>query len=178
MPRQLAIGDSLPDFELPATDGKTYSPADFEDADILVVFFTCNHCPYVIGSDEATRASADRFADRGVRFIGINSNNAETHPSDDFDHMKQRMDQLDFPWVYARDESQDVARAFGAERTPHFFVFDEDRKLIYKGRGVDNPRNAPNSETNDLDRTLEEATSGREVSIGVTSPIGCTVKWK
>lgn len=178
MPRQIAIGDPLPQFDVPATDGTTYSPNDFEDADILVVFFTCNHCPYVIGSDETTRATAEKFADRGVRFIGINSNNAETHPSDDFEHMKKRMKQLDFPWIYARDESQDVARAFGAERTPHFFVFDSDRSLIYKGRGVDDPRNAPNSEVNDLNRVLEEATSGRDVSIPVTNPIGCTVKWK
>lgn len=178
MPRQLAIGDTLPSFELPATDGQTYSQDDFEDADVLVVFFTCNHCPYVIGSDETTRATAEKFADRGVRFIGINPNNAETHPADDFEHMKQRMSQLEFPWIYARDESQDVAHAFGAERTPHFFVFDSDRTLIYKGRGVDNPRNAPNSDVNDLDRVLEEATSDRDVSIQVTNPIGCSIKWK
>ena len=178
MPASLLIGDKLPTFQLPATDDQTYGPDDFSDAEYLVVFFTCNHCPYVIGSDELTREMANAYKDKGVRFVGINPNNAETHPSDDFEHMKERMKQLEFPWVYLRDESQDVARAFGAERTPHFFVFGPDRKLIYKGRAVDNPREAKNSSVNDLKRTLDEALAGEDVSIEITAPIGCSVKWK
>ncbi len=84
MPFTLALGAAAPDFSLPATDGKRYRLVDFADAAALVVFFTCNHCPYVVGSDEHTRATAERFGRRGVRFVGINSNSAQTHPDDDF----------------------------------------------------------------------------------------------
>jgi hypothetical protein len=82
-----------------------------------------------------------------------------------------------FPWIYLRDESQEVALAYGALRTPHFYVFDRDRKLIYTGRGVDQPRDASRITVNDLERTLSEATSGKPVSVPVTNPIGCNVKW-
>src|SRR5437868_997175 len=136
----LAIGEKAPDFTLPATDGKTYRLSDFADARVLVISFTCNHCPMVVGSDEVTRQTAEQFAPQGVRFVGINSNSEKTHPDDDFAHMVDRMETYQFPWVYLRDKSQDAARAYGALRTPHFFVFDRDRRLIYTGRGVDNPR--------------------------------------
>src|SRR6266404_4776764 len=108
----LEIGDKALDFKLPATDGKTYSLADFADAKALVVFFTCNHCPYVIGSDEVTRKTAEQFASQGVRFVGINSNSKNTYHEDDFPHMVARMEEQKFPWVYLQDESQDVARAY------------------------------------------------------------------
>src|SRR3989304_1968976 len=105
----LQIGASAPDFKLPATDHKTYSLADFADAKVLVVFFTCNHCPYVLGSDEVTRKTVEKFMPQGVRFIGINANSVNTRPKDSFEHMVERMDTQKFPWVYARDESQQVA---------------------------------------------------------------------
>jgi len=174
----LQIGDKARDFEVAATDGRSYSLADFADAKVLVVFFTCNHCPYVIGSDEATRATVERFADKGVAFIGINSNSKHTHAADSFDHMVERMNAHRFPWVYARDKSQRVALAYGALRTPHFFVFDQDRKLVYTGRGVDNPRRADEATVHDLDRALEEILAGEPVSTPVTNPIGCNVKWE
>lgn len=174
----LQLGKKAPDFKVPATDGKTYSLADFAEAKALVVFFTCNHCPFVLGSDEVTRATADRFRGKGVAFIGINSNSEHTHPNDDFVHMVERMKQHHFPWIYARDKSQEVAKAYGALRTPHFYVFDKDRKLVYTGRGLDNPRNAAESTVNDLDRALEEVLAGRPVSTPATNPIGCNVKWE
>ncbi|MCB0125229.1 MAG: thioredoxin family protein [Caldilineaceae bacterium] len=174
----LELGDQAPDFTLPATDGKTYSLSDFAGADTLVVFFTCNHCPYVIGSDEVTRATAEKYADRGVKFVGINANSEVTHPDDDFDHMVERMAEHNFPWVYLRDKDQDVALAYGALRTPHFYVFDKDRKLIYTGRGVDNPRETSKMTVNDLDRALDEHLSGKPISVPMTNPIGCNVKWE
>ncbi|MEZ4863803.1 MAG: thioredoxin family protein [Caldilineaceae bacterium] len=173
----LEIGDKAPDFELPATDGNTYQLADFADADTLVVFFTCNHCPYVVGSDEVTRRTAEKFMARGVKFVGINANSKKTHPNDDFPHMVQRMQEHNFPWLYLRDEAQDVALAYGALRTPHFYVFDEDRKLVYTGRGVDNPRETNKMTVNDLDRALEEHLAGKPVSVPMTNPLGCNVKW-
>ena len=173
----LEIGKSAPGFSLPATDGKTYSLTDFKE-EILVIFFTCNHCPYVIGSDEVTRASAGRFAGRGVKFVGINSNSANTYEVDDFPHMVRRMEEHRFPWVYLHDESQEVALAYGALRTPHFYVFNGERELVYTGRAVDQPRDASLITVNDLDRALEEVLAGKEVSIPVTNPIGCNVKWE
>jgi len=177
MSSTLKRGDKAPDFQLPATDGNTYKLSDFDDK-YLVVFFTCNHCPYVIGSDEVTRKTAEKFAHNGVRFIGINSNNEITHPSDSFPNMVKRMHQYSFPWLYLYDKSQDVARAYGATRTPHFYVFNEKRELVYEGRGVNTPQEAHNATVNDLDRTLTELTSGRTISVPETEPIGCTIKWK
>ena len=174
----LQIGDQAPDFSLPATDGNTYSLASFKDAPILVVFFTCNHCPYVTGSDEVTRATAEKYTPHGVRFVGINSNTLKDHPDDDFDHMVTRMEENNFPWVYLRDEPQDVALAYGALRTPHFYIFDSERKLRYTGRGVDNPRETDKMTVNDLDRALGEIVAGSPVSQPLTNPIGCNVKWK
>lgn len=173
----LQTGEKAPDFELPATDGKTYKLSDFTDP-YLVVFFTCNHCPYVIGSDEVTRKSAEKFADKGVRLVGINSNSARTHPADSFENMKKRMKQYSFPWLYLYDESQEIATAYGALSTPHFFVFNESRELVYTGRGTDSPMNKSGIRVNDLDRVLGEVTSGREISIPVTNPIGCSIKWE
>lgn len=174
----LELGAEAPAFELPATDGKTYSLSDFTDAKVLVVFFTCNHCPYVVGSDEVTRQTAAAFAPQGVRFVGINSNSKHTYAEDDFDHMVARMKEHAFPWVYLRDESQDVARAYGALRTPHFFVFDEDRRLIYTGRAVDSPRDTAKMTVNDLERALREHLEGKPISVPKTNPIGCNVKWE
>jgi len=174
----LSIGEKAPDFSLPATDGKTYSLGDFADSKVLVIFFTCNHCPFVTGSDEITRKTAEKFKSEGVTFVGINSNSSKTHPNDSFDHMVKRMEEKEFPWVYLRDKSQDVARAYGGLRTPHFFVFDEDRKLIYTGRGVDNPRETEKMTVNDLENAISEHLAGKPVSTPVTNPIGCNVKWE
>jgi peroxiredoxin len=173
----LQIGEKAPDFHLPATDGKNYNLSDFKDR-FLVIFFTCNHCPYVIGSDEVTRNTAEKYKDKGVRFIGINSNSPNTYPQDSFENMVKRMDQLKFPWLYLYDASQDIARAYGALRTPHFFVFNEKRELVYTGRGLDNPREGFKSTVNDLDRTLDEIANNKPVSIKLTNPIGCTIKWE
>lgn len=176
-PFTLQIGDTAPDFNLPATDGRSYRLDDFSANDVLVVFFTCNHCPYVIGSDEHTRRLVDEFSERGVGFIGINSNSANTYEADNFDHMVKRMKEHSFPWVYAHDESQEVAREYGALRTPHFYVFDKDRKLIYTGRAIDNPRDWTQATTDELRDVLNAHLAGSSISKPMTNPIGCNVKW-
>ncbi|HYW94318.1 MAG TPA: thioredoxin family protein [Bacteroidales bacterium] len=173
----LEIGKKAPEFELPATDGKTYKLSDFSDK-YLVVFFTCNHCPYVLGSDEITRKTASEFAGKGVRFIAINANSKNTYEEDSFENMVKRMENEKFPWLYLHDKSQAVASEYGALRTPHFFVFDEERKLVYTGRGVDNPRDASKVTVNDLERTLEQLTGGKDIDIQKTNPIGCNIKWE
>ncbi|MGF1584129.1 MAG: thioredoxin family protein [Bacteroidales bacterium] len=173
----LQLNEKAPDFKLPATDGKTYSLDDFSEADVLVLFFTCNHCPYVIGSDESTRVTAEKYNSRGVKFVAINSNSKNTYPEDDFPHMVERMNKHKFPWVYLYDESQEIALKYGGLRTPHFFVFDKDRKLIYTGRGIDTPRDSSKMTINDLGNAIEEHLSGKPVSVPLTNPIGCNIKW-
>ena len=174
----LQIGGKAPDFLLSSTEGRLYSLGSFKDSKTLVIFFTCNHCPYVIGSDEVTRKTAEYFKERGVTFVGINSNSKNTYLEDSFFYMVLRMELNKFPWVYLYDESQKVVRSYGALRTPHFYVFDENRKLVYTGRGVDSPREVNKMTVNDLWNALEEHTSGKPVTKPVTNPIGCNVKWE
>ena len=173
----LQPGQKAIDFRLPSTEGKEYSLSDFDKFRYLVIFFTCNHCPYVIGSDEVTRATAVKYSSRGVGFAGINSNSDNTYAEDSFPNMIKRMEKHNFPWVYLHDKSQEVARAYGALRTPHFYVFDNDRKLVYTGRGVDNPRDTTKMTINNLDNVLDELTTGKNISVPLTNPIGCNIKW-
>ena len=174
----LSLGSEAPDFSLRATDGNIYSLKDFKNAKVLVVLFTCNHCPFVIGSDEVTRKTADKFAPQGVKFVGINSNSPNTYEEDSFENMVKRMKQYKFPWLYLYDATQDIARAYGALRTPHFFVFNKERKLVYTGRGVDNPRETSKMTVNDLENALDELLSEKTITNAVTNPIGCNVKWE
>lgn len=174
----LNIGEKAPDFELKATDGNTYRLSDFSDAETLVIFFTCNHCPYVIGSDEITRETVLKYQPKGVKFVAINSNSPNTYPEDDFEHMIKRMEEYQFPWPYLYDETQEIASKYGALKTPHFYVFNKERELLYTGRGVDSPRDTSRMTVNDLDRVLSEVTEHKKVSIEKTNPIGCNIKWE
>jgi peroxiredoxin len=174
----LEPGQKAIEFKLPSTEGKEYSLSDFEKYKYLVIFFTCNHCPYVLGSDEITSATAKKFRTRGVGFAAINSNSENTYPEDSFPNMVERMKKHKFPWVYLYDKPQEVAKAYGALRTPHFYVFNEERKLVYTGRGIDSPRDVSKMSVNNLDSVLEELTCGKPVSIPVTNPIGCNIKWE
>ena len=177
-PFTLPLGAKAPPFKLPATDGKQYSLKDFKESQVLVIFFTCNHCPYVTGSDEVTRQTAEKFKGQGVQFVGINSNSKNTYSEDSFEHMIARMKTYQFPWIYLYDATQDVARSYGALRTPQFYVFDSDRQLIYCGRGIDTPRDTSKMTRNDLANALEEHLSGKSLSLPLTNPIGCNIKWE
>ncbi len=172
----LEIGEKAPFFNLPATDGKSYSLDDFTEK-VLVIFFTCNHCPYVIGSDEVTRTTVEKFSPRGVEFVGINSNSPNTYPADSYEGMVGRMNQYKFPWKYLYDASQDIARAYGALTTPHFFVFNRERELIYTGRATDSPRDESGIRAHNLEEALEEHLKGDSVSTALSNPIGCNIKW-
>ena len=173
----LQIGEKVVDFLLTATDGKEYTVDSFSSADILVIFFTCNHCPFVINSDELTRKTVEKYQDKGVIFVGINSNSERTKPEDSFEKMKERMQKHNFPWVYLRDETQETAKKYGALRTPHFYVFNKQRELVYTGRGVDSPREVDKITEYTLDRVLEDLVQGKKPSVEITNPIGCNVKW-
>jgi peroxiredoxin len=173
----LQIGAKAPEFNLPGTDGKQYSLASFKDAKLLVICFSCNHCPYVIGSEDRINKFVADYAPRGVAFVAINSNETEGHPTDSLDHMQQRVKERGFRFAYLRDEKQDVALAYGALRTPHFYVFDEHRKLRYTGRMDDNPRNPGQETTHELRDAVDALLAGRQPPVELTNPIGCNVKW-
>lgn len=177
-PFTIPLGSKAPDFKLLATDGKSYSLKDFHKAKVLIIFFSCNHCPYVIGSDDDTAALAHSLKDQGVEFVAINSNSKNTYEEDSYEHMIERIKKHHFPWHYLYDEKQSVALAYGALRTPHFFVFDEERKLIYCGRGTDSPRDSSKIKERDLQLALEEHLRGKKISKPLTNPIGCNIKWE
>ena len=143
----------------------------------LLVMFICRHCPFVIHVQDSLASLCDAYQGRGAAVAGINSNDVDNYPQDSPDNMKQQKAEVGFTFPYLFDETQEVAKAYGALRTPHFYVFNKDRRLVYTGRGVDDPREASKATVNDLDRALEEHTSGRPVSVPLTNPIGCTVTW-
>jgi peroxiredoxin len=174
----LQINEQAPDFNLISTDGNHYSLESFNKAKGLVIFFTCNHCPYVIGSNEYTRSVTEEFSAKGISFVGINSNSSNTYIEDSFDHMIKEMDKLKFPWTYLHDKSQLSAKDYGALKTPHYFLFDESRKLIYTGRAVDYPKDTSQISHEDLKNALDEFVKGKEISQPITNPIGCNIKWE
>ena len=178
MPFTLQIGQPAPDFDLPGVDGKNYSLGSFKDAKLLVVVFSCNHCPYVIGcEDRMNRFYAD-YSPRGVAMIAINSNETEGHPGDSFENMQKRANEKNFRFAYVRDDTQEIARGYGALRTPHFYTFDQNRKLRYTGRMHDNPRTPGAEKTHELRDAVDALLSGEKVEVELTNPIGCNVKWK
>jgi len=174
----LQLGEPAPDFNLPGVDGSDHALADFADAKILIVVFSCNHCPYVIGSEDRMNALYARYAPKGVAMVAINSNETDGHPSDAFEHMVTRAAEKGFAFPYLRDESQDVALAYGALRTPHYYVFDATRTLRYTGRMDDNPRQPGAESTHELADALDDLLASREVATPATNPLGCNVKWK
>jgi len=178
MPFTLELGATAPDFHLPGVDGRSTSPADFADAKLLIVLFTCNHCPYVIGSEDRMVSLANDYAPKGVAMVAINSNETDNHPTDSFEHMVARAAERGFPFPYLRDESQEVALAYGALRTPHYYVFDAERTLRYSGRMDDNPREPGGETTHELRDALDALLEGGDPPQPLTNPIGCNVKWK
>ena len=173
----LPLGAQAPDFDLPGVDGKNYSLASFKPAKVLVVVFSCNHCPAVIGSQDRMIQLYKDYAGRGVAMVAINSNEDQNHPDDSFDKMKLRAREKGFAFPYVRDESQDAAKAYGALRTPHYYVFDAQRRLRYTGRMDNNPYDATKATQHDLRAALDALLAGKEPELALTNPIGCNVKW-
>jgi len=177
MPFTLQIGQPAPAFALPGTDGKTHRLEDFASSPFLVVSFTCNHCPYVIGNEAREKAFVEKYRPRGVAYVAINSNETAHHPTDSFADMQKRAAALGFTWPYLRDETQAIAKAYGPIKTPHFFLFDQSRHLRYVGRMDNSPRDASLAKTSELADAVEDLLAGRPVGMPATDAIGCTVKW-
>ncbi len=174
----LPLGTPAPDFALPGVDGSVYTLASFADAAVLVVVFSCNHCPYVIATEDRFIALQKRFAYRGVRFVFINANDAAAYPEDSFEAMKRRAAEKGYPFPYLHDASQDVARAYDAACTPDIFVFDGARRLCYNGRIDDNWKDASAVTNEDLRTAIEDVLAGRAVTFPVLPSMGCNIKWR
>ena len=176
----LPLGSEAPPFSLPDTiTGKTIRLSDVASDKATVVMFLCNHCPYVIHVNDEIIRTANDYISRGVAFVAISSNDANTYPQDGPDEMKAQAERLGYPFPYLYDESQNVARAYDAACTPDFYVFDRDLKLVYRGRLDDSrPGNNKPLTGKDLRDAIEAILSGHPVSETQYPSGGCNIKWK
>ena len=179
------LGTEAPAFDLPAANpdaddrgSATRSLDDYAEAEALVVVFTCNHCPYAVFVEDALVETAREYQQRGVAFIAISANDARQYPADSFEHMARRAQEKSFPFPYLYDETQAVARAYGAVCTPDFFVYDADRRLVYRGRfdGVRPGQGTPTG--HDLRQALDELLTTGAVTTEQYPSMGCNIKWK
>jgi peroxiredoxin len=174
----LAIGAHAVPFSLIGVDDRTHSLADYAEKPVLVVIFSCNHCPYVRAWEDRMVALQAEYAARGVQFLVINANDPAKYPEDDFPSMKQRAAEKGFNFPYLYDETQEIARAYGATRTPEVFVFDAERVLRYHGAIDDNHENPQAVTRHYLREALDAVLSGTQPAAAQTPPVGCTIKWR
>lgn len=174
----LKIGDKAIAFKLPGVDDKIHSLDEYAGKSSLAVIFSCNHCPYVRAwEDRMVQIQAD-YASKGVQLVAINANDASKYADDSFPKMKERAREKKFNFPYLHDETQEVARAYGAERTPEVFLFDKNLVLRYHGTIDDNYDNPKAVKEHYFRSALEATLSGKLVSTAETKPVGCTIKWK
>ena len=175
--KRLAIGAVAPDFNLPCVDGNDYSLQSFSNYSMVVVIFSCNHCPYVQAYEDRMIALQRLYQDKGVALVAINANETENHPEDTFEKMVARSKAKGFNFPYLRDETQKVAEAFGAHYTPEIFLFDSKRQLQYTGKIDDNWQDANQVKVQPLRDAIESMLAGRPIDNPETHAIGCTIKW-
>jgi peroxiredoxin len=173
-------GTLAPDFSLPGSDGKHH--AFFGENSVqgkagTLLFFTCNHCPYVVGSEARMKDLFAEVSAAGISMVAIHSNETEGHPGDAFPLVIERMKEMGFGWLSLDDAQQFTARAYGAQRTPHYFLFDKNGALFYSGRMDNSPRDASKAETSELREAIEDLLAGRPARLAQTDAIGCNVKW-
>ena len=173
----LPLGSQTPPFDLPGVDGEMHSLDGYADARVLALVQSCNHCPYVQAWEGRMSAIARDYADRGVRLVAVNSNDATRYPEDSFEAMRERAERERFAFDYLYDEEQGVARALGAARTPEVFVFDEDRRLRYHG-AIDDSRDDRAVTRHYLRDALDAILDGRDPPLPDTPAVGCSVKWR
>ena len=179
--KKLEPGALAPDFELPNANensgGQTLTLSDAMGENGAVVFFTCNHCPYVVGSEPRIEDAANVARSKGLGFVGINSNDPVKYESDSWENMVKRANKgMSYPYLH--DSTQEVAIAYSAERTPEFYLLNNESIVVYRGRLDDSPRDPSHATTSELDDAINELISGQQVSVSRTESIGCSVKWK
>jgi peroxiredoxin len=175
----LPLGTSAPDFRLPDTDGKIVGLADFQDAPALLVIFLCNHCPYVKHVRHELAKLAREYQEKGVAVVGINANDAVAYPDDRPEMMAKEKAEIGYTFPYLYDETQDVAKAYRAACTPDFYVFDRQRRLVYRGQmDGSRPGNNVSVTGQDLRTVLDAVLAGQSVSQDQRPSMGCNIKWK
>lgn len=175
----LPLGTEAPNFALPDTNGRIVSLAEFDDRPVLLVVFMCNHCPFVkhIAADLARLAT--EYQARGVAVVGINANDAEAYPDDSLENMAKEVAERAYTFPYLYDETQEVAKAYRAACTPDFFVFDGDRRLVYRGQMDDSrPGNNLPVTGKDLRTALDAALNERPLPTEQRASLGCNIKWR
>jgi peroxiredoxin len=173
----LELGATAPGFVgLTGTDGKKYSLQSLDDKPVLVIIFTCNHCPYSQAYEGRIVAIQREYASKGVQIVAINSNDDKSYPEDSYPEMIKRAKEKGFNFPYLRDPDQKVAEAYGAVCTPHTFAFDRERKLRYRGR-IDDSRDPSGVKSNDLRNALDDLVAGKTPRVPDTRPFGCSIKW-
>jgi len=172
----LELDAPAPDFDLPGVDGRHHSLSGFKDRPILVVIFSCNHCPYVVAYEDRMIAIQRDYAKNGVQLVAINSNDEKAYPADAFPEMIKRAKDKGFNFPYLRDEPQKVVEAYGGICTPHVFAFDKGRRLRYRGR-IDDSKDASKVTTHVLRNALDDMVNGDAVRVPDTKPFGCSIKW-
>lgn len=175
---KLAIGQSAIPFTILGTDQRLHSLSNYTEKRAIVLIFSCNHCPYVQAWEDRMIAIQTDYELRDVRLIAINSNDATNYPADSFDKMRERARQKRFNFPYLYDETQQVAHAYGAERTPEVFVFDHAGILRYHGAIDDQYESVARIKNHYLRDALDAILAGESPRIAETAPIGCTIKWK
>ena len=173
----LPLGSPAVDFELRGVDGKTHNLNSFSNNKALVVVFSCNHCPYVQAYENRMVQIQKDYSGKGVTLVAINSNDDTGYPEDSYPNMIKRAKDRGFNFPYLRDDTQEIARKYGAICTPHVFAFDQQRRLQYKGR-IDDNRNPESVKTKDLRNALDAILADHKPSVQETRPFGCSVKWK
>ena len=174
----IKMGDAALAFELPGVDGQTYSLAEISaDKKATVVVFTCNHCPYVLAWMDRLLATAKDYTGQGVAFVGINANDPNKYPVDSFEGMQKFAQEYALPYPYLHDQTQEVATAYGAERTPEVFLFDAGLALRYHGAPDDN-YDETQASVPYLRDALDAVLAGQAPPVTETPPVGCTIKWK
>jgi peroxiredoxin len=175
----LPLGTSAPDFTLPNVDGREVSLGDFANSPALLVIFMCNHCPFVIHVADELARLAREYQARGVAVVGISSNDVSRHPADSPEQMVAEVENRGYPFPYLYDETQDTAKAYRAACTPDFFLFDADRKLVYRGQLDDSrPESGIPVTGRDLRAALDAVLAGQSVPEPQTPSLGCNIKWK
>jgi peroxiredoxin len=169
---RLSLGDPAPSFTLPGVDGREHGLDDYEGMPVVVVF-SCCHCPYVHAWEDRLNDISREYEGR-AGLLAVNSND---HVGDSFEDMERRAGEKDFHFPFVRDETQDVAAAYAAARTPEVFVFDADRRLVYHG-APDSDYTDPNRAEPFLRRALDAALEGEQPAVAETPPVGCTIKWR
>lgn len=172
------LGSAIPEFCLPSVDGKTYSLQDFAQTQVLVIGFICNHCPYVQAIEDRLLTLAHSWKPESAQFIGICSNDPSDYPEDSPLELKKRWQEKKYRFPYLIDESQAVAKAFGAVCTPDFFVYDSSRRLAYRGRLDDSWRNPQNVRARELEAAVSSILSGKRLDSVQNPSMGCSIKWK